>query len=233
MKQKLNRIYLIFKVIFITIKSTYKALFLYLLSYPIFLYIVNSITTSMDTINIGDLTLMSSIVVTFGIKIMSDMCNKYKNNVFVNTLYMVPASINEKYFVMFFSSFMFIIFVGALNIINVFLYWLPTTLLDGNDMSYIDTIRSVYSHLFNYGFKIYLFLPFFHSTVLASCMLFRNNIISMSLPLLITIPPMYFILLSKGYDYQYSFFDVTAIISLTLIFWAISYIKFRKIQLNK
>ena len=227
----LNRVYLLLKAIFITETKTNKIMYIILLSLAIILYIANLSPNihNQDLINLGaEFTIYMSIL--FSMITSLAICQNYNNKLFKNTLYMLPASINEIFFVMFILPFLAVVFVSIFNIINVSLWWSITS-FNGNKMSYIDTISTVCSSVFssdNTYLNLCIILLIVHPIGLLARILFKNKLIIFLIPASIMTP-----LFLEGYGYQYTSLDIAVIISLSLIFWVISYVKFRKIQLNK
>ena len=165
-----------------------------------------------------------------GIMFMSLLFDKYKDKLFASKLNMLPISINEKYFAAFILLFMFILMIFISNIYNIAFYWLVSPLRE-NGMSYFVNVNAtLYDNIY---LRMYMIIPIFHSTVLASCVLFKKRWMTFCFPSLIVLLIGSYFLLIKDYYYRYSPLDITVIISLSLIFWIISYVKFRKIQLNK
>ena len=227
----LNRVYLLLKAIFITETKTNKIMYIILLSLPIIMYIANLSPNihSQDLINLGaEFTIYMSIL--FSMITSLAICQNYSNKLLKNTLYMLPASINEIFFVMFILPFLAMIFISIFNIINVSLWWSITS-FNGNKISYIDTISTVCSSVFSYDnpyLNWCIILLIVHPIGLLTRILFKNKFIISLIPVSIVI-----LLYLKGYEYQFSSLDIATIIIISIIFWVISYFKFRKIQLNE
>ena len=169
------------------------------------------------------------------------MLNKYNKSAFINTTYMVPASISEKFLVPFIISLVIIpITLCVIYTIALTLSWVLSLSINTDTVTYIDFILGKNTYIYGTPIDYLLSLFFWHST---GCLLsnpknikfFIIYIVIVVLGIISAYRSYYrldFMGSSEIYGWYAKFEEIMSYI-LTAVFWSVSYINFKRIETKK
>ena len=160
---------------------------------------------------------------------------KYSKQTYVNTTYMVPASTNEKFLVIFITSLILLpIVLFLLYIIALSLAWIISLTIYSGTGAYLDIVFDKNTLYFGSPITYLSSLIYFHSV---GCII-SNSKNKLFMLFYITIMLCGFFVEYALYDYpgfreKYNLFKCSMQYILTAVFWTASYINFKRIQTTK
>lgn len=222
----LNRAALLFKSIFIENKRVFIALFIFIVSCVLISSFTDVIMSADGVLEFNLIKYVhNNMLRPFQIVVLITLFIKYRDKLYSNISYMVPASVNEKFFVPFFISLILVpILFYLVLIFNLSIFWF----FSANTNAYIETIQSVIL-----GEKPWM--PLFNILFIQSFMCLGL----ISTKRYFWLGPIIFcvaVLLPVIFAYDNSTFRLIApylFCVLVLTSWIIVYLRFKKMELNR